>query len=68
MRSRRQGLRPTIRPKAPISTAVISANMRPLTPPRKRMAIAMVAITMKAPMSGSASKSTPTRPTANAMG
>jgi hypothetical protein len=30
--------------------------------------MAMVAITMKAPMSGSASSSTPTRPTAKTMG
>ena len=68
MRSRRHGLSEIISPKAPSSTAVIKANMRPLTPPRKRMAMAIVAITMNAPMSGSASSSTPTSPTAKAMG
>ena len=42
--------------------------MRPLTPPRNRMASATAAMTMKAPMSGSASSSTPITPRATAIG
>ena len=42
--------------------------MRALTPPRNRMPIAITAITMKAPMSGSASSSRPTTATAAPMG
>jgi hypothetical protein len=42
--------------------------MRPLTPPRNRMPIAMVAMTMKAPMSGWRSSSTPTKASATAIG
>ena len=60
MRSRRHSEVEIISTKAPISTPVISRNIRPLTPPRKRMPIAIAAITMKAPMSGSASSSRPT--------
>ncbi len=43
-------------------------NMRALTPPKNKMPMAMMTITKKAPMSGSASSSTPTISTANAMG
>ena len=68
MRSRRQGLNVTIKVKAPNSTAVIRKNMRPLTPPRNKMDMAIAAITMKAPMSGSANSSKPTTPTATAIG
>ncbi len=68
MRSRRHGLVEIISTKAPSSTAVMSENMRPLTPPRNRMPIAMVAMTRKAPMSGSASSSTPTSATATTIG
>ncbi len=42
--------------------------MRAFTPPRNRMPMAMTATTMKAPMSGSASNSTPTTATAAPMG
>ena len=42
--------------------------MRALTPPRNRMPMAITATTMKAPMSGSASSSTPTMATAAPMG
>ncbi len=68
MRSRRQSLVVIISTKAPTSTAVMSKNMRPLTPPRNRMPIAIVAMTRKAPMSGSASSSSPTKPTATTIG
>ena len=40
----------------------------PLTPPRNRMPIAIVAMTMKAPMSARPSSSRPTTPTATAIG
>ena len=42
--------------------------MRPLTPPRNRMPIAIAAMTMKAPMSGSASSSMPAKASAQAIG
>ena len=42
--------------------------MRALTPPRNRMPIAMVAMTMKAPMSGWRSSSRPTKATATTIG
>lgn len=42
--------------------------MRAFTPPRNRMPMAITATTMKAPMSGSASSSTPTMATAAPMG
>ena len=59
MRSARQSLNAIISDERAASTAHTSRNMRPLTPPRNRMPIAMAAITMKAPMSGSASSSRP---------
>ena len=42
--------------------------MRPLTPPRNSTPSAIAAITMNAPMSGSASSSTPIAPRATAIG
>ena len=42
--------------------------MRAFTPPRNRMPMAITTITMKAPMSGSASSSMPTTATATAIG
>ena len=68
MRWRRNSLKAIISTKAPISTATLRKNMRPLTPPRKRMPSAMAAITMNAPMSGSASSSTPMSASAIAIG
>ena len=68
MRSRRHGLSVIISAKAPTSTAAIRKNMRALTPPRNRMPMAITAITMKAPMSGSASSSMPTTASATAIG
>ncbi len=68
MRSARQGLATIISAKAPSRTAVTSANMRPLTPPRNRMPSAIAAMTMKAPMSGSASSSRPVKARATAIG
>ena len=68
MRSRRHSLSMTIMLNANTTTAAITKNMRALTPPRNRMPIAMTEITMKAPMSGSASSSRPTMPIANAIG
>ena len=68
MRSARQGLEAIISTKAPTSTPMLRKNIRPLTPPRNRMPIAITAITMKAPMSGSASSSRPMTPSATAIG
>ena len=68
MRSRRQGELAIISAKAATSSAAIRKNMRALTPPRNRMPMAITAITMKAPMSGSASSSTPTTATATPIG
>ena len=68
MRSRRNGLVAIIKPKAASSTARLRKNMRPLTPPRNRMPSAISAITTNAPMSGSASSSTPMKPSASAIG
>ena len=68
MRCRRNSLKAIISTKAPTSTATDSRNMRPLTPPRNRMPSAIAAITMKAPMSGSASSSRPMPPSATAIG
>ena len=68
MRCARHGLSTIISAKAPASTATPSANMRPLTPPRNRMPSAIMAMTMKAPMSGSASSSRPTTASATAIG
>ena len=68
MRSRRQSDSAIISTKATVITAAIRKNMRALTPPRNRMPIAITAITMKAPMSGSASSSMPTTATAAAIG
>ena len=42
--------------------------MRAFTPPKNKMPMAITEITMKAPMSGSASSKTPTIATAAAMG
>ena len=49
-------------------TTAMRKNMRALTPPRNRMPMAMVATTMKAPMSGSRISSTPTKATATTIG
>ena len=68
MRSRRHSLDAMIKAKATTRIVAIKKNMRALTPPRNKMPMAMTAITMKAPMSGSASSSTPTSPTATPMG
>ena len=68
MRSRRQSLKAIMRPKATTKMSAIKKNMRALTPPKKRMPMAMTAITMKPPISGSASSSKPTMATASAMG
>ena len=68
MRWRRNSLNTIISTKAPTSTATLKKNMRPLTPPRNRMPSATAAMTMKAPMSGSASSRMPTTPSATAMG
>ena len=68
MRSRRQSDSAIISTKATVITAAIRKNMRALTPPRNRMPMAITAITMKAPMSGSASSSRPTIATAAAIG
>ena len=50
------------------STAPLSRNMRPLTPPRNRTPIEIIAITMNAPMSGSRSSRKPVKPSATAIG
>ena len=68
MRSRRQGEAQIMAAKMPTSTKAMRKNMRAFTPPRNRMPMAMTAITMKAPMSGCASSSRPTTPTATPMG
>ena len=68
MRSRRHSLIITIMENAATSTAAMRKNMRALTPPRKRMPMAITAITMKAPMSGSASSKPPTSATAAPIG
>ncbi|MOA09561.1 hypothetical protein D3C78_1294000 [compost metagenome] len=54
--------------KAITTRKAIRKNMRAFTPPRNRMPMAITTITMKAPMSGSASSSTPTTTTAAPMG
>ena len=46
----------------------IKKNIRALTPPKNKMPIAITAITIKAPMSGSASSSAPTMATAAPIG
>ena len=68
MRSRRNGLVAIISAKAPSSTAKLRKNIRPLTPPRNRMPSAVMAMTTKAPMSGSASSNTPMKASATAIG
>ena len=68
MRSRRHSLVSTISANATTTSTAMRKNMRALTPPRNRMPMAMTTITMKAPMSGSASSSMPTTSTASAMG
>ena len=68
MRSRRHSLKAIISTNAMISTKAIKKNIRALTPPKNKMPMAIMAITMKAPMSGSASNSDPTTATATPMG
>ncbi|MNX12852.1 hypothetical protein D3C86_426430 [compost metagenome] len=68
MRSRRHGLLATMEPKATTTSVAITKNMRAFTPPRNRMPMAITAITMKAPMSGSAITSMPTTTTAMPIG
>ena len=68
MRSRRQGEVAIMATKANTTSAPMPKNMRALTPPKNKIPMAMMTITKKAPMSGSASSSTPTISTANAMG
>ena len=68
MRSRRNSLKAIISEKATKSVAAIRKNIRAFTPPKNRMPMAITAITMKAPMSGSASSSRPTTATATAIG
>ena len=68
MRSQRIGDSQMIDSNAPSSVAIMMANTLPFTPPRNRMPTAISAITMKAPMSGSASSSSPTTPSAIAIG
>ena len=68
MRSRRHSRRRSSARRRRSASPRCSRNIRPLTPPRNRMPIAIVAITMKAPMSGSASSSTPTTAIAIAIG
>ena len=54
--------------KAATSTLEIRKNMRAFTPPKNKMPMAITAITMNAPMSGSASSKLPMMATAAAMG
>ncbi len=68
MRSARHGLNTIIATKAPSNTRVTRKNMRPFTPPKNKMPNAMAAMTMNAPMSGSASSSKPITASAMAMG
>ena len=68
MRSRRQSLSKMMRAKMLVRMVAMRKNMRAFTPPRNRMPMAMTAITIKAPKSGSPSSSAPTTPTAMAMG
>ena len=68
MRSRRHGDAAIIMAKANIKMAKIKKNMRALTPPKNKMPMAMMAITKKAPMSGSANKKIPARATAAPIG
>ncbi len=68
MRSRRQSEKAIMMTKAPMTSAAIRKNMRAFTPPRNRMPMEITTITMNAPMSGSASSSTPQTNTAAAMG
>ena len=58
----------TMTANAPTTTSAIRKNMRAFTPPRNRMPMAITTITMNAPMSGWASSSMPTTPTATAIG
>ena len=68
MRSRRHSLSAIIKPNATSKTATSKKTTRTLTPPRNKMPMAITAITMKAPMSGSASSNTPTSATATPIG
>ena len=68
MRSRRHSLKTIMSKNAPINTTLMSKNIRMLTPPKNKMPMAMTAITMKAPMSGSAKSKIPVKPTATNMG
>ena len=54
--------------KASTTSSAMMKNMRAFTPPRNRMPMEITTITMKAPISGSASSSTPTTTTARPMG
>ena len=68
MRSRRHSEVAIMSANNSTITAAIRKNMRALTPPRNKMPIAITAITMKAPMSGSARSSKPITATATAIG
>ena len=57
-----------MRTKATTTTVAITANMRTLTPPKNKIPMAITEMTIKAPMSGSASSSRPTTPIATAIG
>jgi crotonobetainyl-CoA:carnitine CoA-transferase CaiB-like acyl-CoA transferase len=57
-----------IKQNAAARIVAMRKNIRAWTPPRNRMPMAITAITMNAPMSGSASNKTPTTPTATPMG
>ena len=68
MRSRRQSENQTMQANAITRISAIRKNMRAFTPPRNRMPMAITAITMNAPMSGSASSNAPTTATAMPIG
>ena len=68
MRSRRHSDEAMMSANTPINNAAITKNMRAFTPPKNKIPMAITAITMKAPMSGSASNNKPTMATAVAMG
>ena len=68
MRSRRHSDDAMINTKTPAIKNDINKNIRAFTPPKNKMPMAITAITMKAPMSGSTSSNPPTTATAAAIG
>ena len=68
IRSRRHGDAQMIDTNSTAIVADSPANSLTLTPPRNSSPIAIAAITMKAPRSGSSSSSAPTSATAKAIG